>query len=194
MTISDRDRRALYLLGTALIGALAYYLLSGGAAAPASEAALPTPQAEQLLRRERALAASLPARQKVLRDLEQQVTRREAGLLKADTAQQAQAQLLQMITRLGRAESMQFSNSEIGPVETLGDRYGEVQVSVTTNCDITQLLNLMAHLTAQDEIVATRELRVSAGNPQDKRLNVRLTVSGLVARKLVPDRKGPVSF
>ena len=40
------------------------------------------------------------------------------------------------------------------------------------------------------EIIATDEIRCGAANPKSKSMPVRLTVSGLVPRRLVPEKKG----
>jgi hypothetical protein len=43
-------------------------------------------------------------------------------------------------------------------------------------------------------LLATSDIRVIAGNPKEKTITVRLGLSGVVPRKLVPEKKGPVSF
>jgi hypothetical protein len=78
----------------------------------------------------------------------------------------------------------------MGPVRPLGNDYGEAVVSVTFTARIDQLLNLLADITAQPELVSTQELRVGAPGNKQKTMNVRLTFSGVVPRKLVPEKKG----
>jgi hypothetical protein len=82
----------------------------------------------------------------------------------------------------------------LGQITRLSDDYGEVQVSVALECRIEELLNLLADLTKQTEALATRDLRVSLMTAKEKILGVRLTVSGLVPRRLVPEKKGLASF
>ena len=63
---------------------------------------------------------------------------REAGVIQAETAQQAQAQLLQVIRTLGKADNIDARGGEFGPVKPLGDDYGEVSVAVSFECRIEQ--------------------------------------------------------
>jgi hypothetical protein len=121
---------------------------------------------------------------------------REKGLIRGDTAAQAQAQLVQILREVAKNQSppLDVRAVELGPVRTFGDAYGEVSVSVTLDCRIDQLVNYMAFLSAQPEIFATDEIRITASNPKLKNMPVRLTVSGLVPRKLVPIKKGLSAF
>jgi hypothetical protein len=68
----------------------------------------------------------------------------------------------------------------------MGADYGEVPVTVTMECPIEQLLNIVAELTSQPELVAVTELRVYSANQKMKTMNVRLAVSAVVPKKLLP--------
>ena len=61
---------------------------------------------------------------------------------------------------------------------------------MSLDCRIDELVNLLAALSAQPEIIATDEIRCTAANPKSKLMPVRLTMSGLVPRRLVPEKKG----
>ncbi len=113
-------------------------------------------------------------------------------MIPGDTADQAQAQLLQIIRRVARTQdpALDIRQSELGQPRPYGDAYGEVTVSVTIEARIDELVNLLAALSSQPEIIATGEVRCGAANPKTKAMSVRLTVSGLVPRRLVPDKKG----
>jgi hypothetical protein len=78
----------------------------------------------------------------------------------------------------------------MGAVRALDDKYGEVLVTVQIDCGIDQLINILVGLSARPELVASNELRVNSANAKDKMIGVRLTVSGVVPRKLVPGKKG----
>jgi hypothetical protein len=194
MTISDRDRRALLLLAIAGGAILAYYFFTSS---PGQAAVVNTvdsvPLAEKRLARVRELAAQVPGKEQVLKQVRAELAQREKGLLQAETAAQAQAQLLQIMKRVGKAQNppIDFRGQEFGQARLLGQDYGEVFVSVSTECAIEQIVNLLADLTAQPELVATNELRFGAVNPKQKLLSVRLTVSGVVPRRLIPEKKGP---
>jgi hypothetical protein len=109
-------------------------------------------------------------------------------MLSAETGAQAQALLLQLIRKLGAAETppVDIRGTELNPIRPLGDAYGEASVTVQIDCKIDQLVNLLAALQAQPELVATRELRLLSSNAKEKTVSARLTVSGVVPRRLVP--------
>ena len=62
------------------------------------------------------------------------------------------------------------------------------------DCNTEQLVNFMAFLSAQPELVATEEIRFATAQPKTKMVAVRLTVTGIVPRKLVPEKKGTTTF
>jgi hypothetical protein len=78
----------------------------------------------------------------------------------------------------------------MGQTRKLGDHYGEVLISVSFDARIEQIVNLLAELTEQPELIATIVLRISGATGKDKSMPVRLTVSGVVPRSLVPEKKG----
>ena len=186
MTLQGRDRRALSILAVAVVLVAIWWMAGGDPATPAVVAAVDNvPAAEKRLARLRLLAASVPGKDQVLRQVQSELGRREAGLIQADTAAQAQAQLVQIVRRLARAENLDIRNTEIGEVKKFGADYGEVAVAANFECGIEQLLNLMAALTAQKEMIGTTDLRIGTANPKQKTMPVRLTVSGLVRKELV---------
>jgi hypothetical protein len=112
----------------------------------------------------------------------------------ADTAQQAQTQIQQTLRKLGSASGIDVRGAEFGQIKPLGSDYGEAPVSITFDCNIEQLVNLLSSFASQHEMLGTGDIRVSTGNPKDKRVQVRLTVSGVVPKKLVPEKKGVTTF
>src|SRR6266545_7273907 len=106
MTLQSRDKRALALLGAAVVLMLAYWASGSRENTGAKTAALDSiPAAEKRLVRVRELAASLPAKQDALKQVWAELAAREGGLIEADTAAQAQAVLLQIVKRVGKAQS-----------------------------------------------------------------------------------------
>lgn len=193
MTLTDRDRRAILLLGFAVVGVLVYIVITDSpATSSASSPAQAIPLAERRLEKVRQLSSLVAGRDEVVKRVNEQLTQREKRVLTADTAAQAQAQLLSVIRRVAGSQNprVDLRASEFGQVKPFGSDYGEVPVSVTFECGIEQLLNIMAELTVQQELVALQELRVYSANPKQKTTNVRMTVSAIVPRRLVPDRKG----
>lgn len=195
MTLQKRDKRALVILGAAAVALIVWnYLLTRESTTPIVSAAGSIPAAEKRLARLRQTAALLPAREETLKAVRDQLALREKGLIQAETGPQAQAQLLQILRRLTAAQSIEVRTVEMGQVRPLGDDYGEVSVPVTFECRIEQLLNLLADLTSQTEAVAASEVRIGVANEKEKMITVRLTVSGIVPRRLVPEKKGVARF
>ncbi|HYO83870.1 MAG TPA: type II secretion system protein GspM [Bryobacteraceae bacterium] len=191
--LSDRDRRALTLLAVVVALILGWYFFSGDDPAtvvvPASSDSIPA--AEKRLARLRQIAAGVPGKEQVLKQVGDELATREKGLIQAETAAQAQAQLLQILRKVARDQPnpIDLRNTEIGQVKRFGDRYGEVIVSATFDTGIDQLLNLLSGLTAQKELIGTSEVRIGTANPKQKTMPVRITISGLVRRELIPENK-----
>ena len=194
MTLKRRDRWALLALAAAvLLVFILRFSLSEGQAPQLVTAPDSIPKAEKRLSKERQLAAVLPAREQALKVLSAELAEREKGVIQADTLAQAQAQLVQIMRRVTSAQSppIEIRSTEVGQARPLGEQYGEIWVPLSFECRIDQLVNLLADLTAQPELIATSELRVSMANQKYKTINVRLILSGVVPRKLVPARQGP---
>ena len=51
-------------------------------------------------------------------------------------------------------------------------------------------MNLLAGLSQQPEIVSTDEIRFGQANAKTKSISTRVTISGLVPKRLVPEKKG----
>jgi hypothetical protein len=193
VTITDRDRKALQLLGGALvIMGVVYFWPDGTSAANGPVAADSPVLVEQRLDRVRRMMLQVPDKEAALKAAQTDLAAREKGLLQADTAPQAQAQLFQILRRVGRSlpQPVEIRANEIGQAKSFGEDYGEVSVSVGFECGIEQLVNFLAELGAQPELLATSDLRVGFAREKDKVLPVRLTVSGVVPRKLIPEKKG----
>jgi hypothetical protein len=196
MTISDRDRRALMILGGALVlGGLIYWLTSPSSSSSGSAASAPAEtveRAEKRLETLRKQAATLPGKESVLRQVSGELADREKGLIPGDTAEQAQAQLLQVVRRVAQQQNppLDVGQVELGRPRSFGSAYGQVSVSITVNCRIEDLLNFLGGLSAQPELASTEEIRFGTAHPKQKTMPIRLTISGLVARRLVPQQKG----
>lgn len=192
MTLTARDKRALLVLAAAVVLIMAANAFL--TREPKVEAAAGTNSvfiAQKRLDRLRRIAATLPDKEAALKTLSAAVAAREKGLIQADTAAQAQAQLLQIFRRLARAQApaIEIKTVEMGQIRPLGDDYGEIIVPVTFECRIEQLLNLLADITAQPELVSSSEFRVIAANQKEKTMTVRLTLAGVAPKRLAPRKK-----
>ena len=153
------------------------------------------PVAEQRLDRLRKLAATVPGKEAVLKQAAAELSSREAGVLKADTAAQIQAQLLDAIRQAATANGIDARGAEELRVQALANDYGEVSVVETFTCGIEQLVNLLADLANRPQIMATNEITITGGNDKKKNVQVRLSLSGVVSKNLVPQqKKGLASF
>jgi hypothetical protein len=195
MTLQKRDKNALMILAVAVMLILIMrFGFNGGGATKVVSASDSIGAAERRLAHARQLASSVPGKQENLKRVSAELAQREKGLIQAATAPQAQAQVLEIVRRLAKSQALEIKTGEIGQVRPLGVAYGEVVVPMSFDCRIEQLVNLLADLTAQPEILASSEIRISTISAKDKTLSVRLTVSGVVPRALVPDKKGQLSF
>lgn len=192
MNLSERDQKALkYLLGALLLAAILYFWPDGSATAVASNVN-ETSVLEKRLSQARSLLLQVPDKQAVWKQAQADLAVREKGMLTGDTAAQAQAQLFQIVRRIGRAQGppIEVRANEIGQARLFGDDYGEVSVAVSFECGIEQLVNLLADLGAQPELLATSEIHVGTAAGPQKLIPVRLAISGIVPRKLIPEKKG----
>ncbi len=189
------DRRLLLLLGAMTLAVLLRYTVFSGGQAPRVVAATPADSiatAERRLARLREQAATVPAKEKMLKQAQAELEAREKGLIKTETGPQAQAHLLDTIHRIaGLAQFDARGADQFTEVKPLGADYGVVTVGESFTCDITQLINFLALLPQEPELIATNEIQINGGNDKKKNLQVRLSISGAVPRSLVPKKKGP---
>jgi hypothetical protein len=200
MTLSERDRRALILLAIALAigGFIFWYSNSSPAATGSTNTAVGAVAVDTIDRAQKRLAvlrkeaAMLPGKEAILKDASAELHEREKGLLAGDTAEQAQAQLLQVVKRVAGQQMppLEMSQVELGRPRSYGNSYGQVSLSITLTCRIEELVNFLAAFGAQPELVSTEEIRFGASHPKQKTMPIRLTVTGLVARRLLPKQKG----
>jgi hypothetical protein len=191
MNLSPRDRRALAWLAVAVVvGLVVFYWPAGGGAAVVAPSSDAITLSETRLARLREVAATVSAKENVLKKVSADLAVREKGIIQADTAAQAQAQLIQIVRRLGAAENppIEIRSTELNAIHPFSDSYGEASVSVQIECRIDQLVNLLASLETQPELVATSDLRVLSSNAKEKTVSVHVTVSGIVPRRLVPEK------
>ncbi len=188
----DRKSVVVLVVGVGLVLAIRFGVY--GDHATASVAAAETiPQAEQRLKNLRLAAATVPGKEERLKHAAAELAEREKGMLQTPTEAQAQAQLLETLNNLARNNGIAIQGSDFRDKPLTKD-YGEVAVTVRFSCDIAQLVNLMAALADHPLILATDDLRINGGNDKNKRVQVMLTVSSVVARKLLPEKKGGTLF
>jgi Tfp pilus assembly protein PilO len=188
------DRKSVVVLvgGVALILAIRYGVY-GDRATSSVTSADTIPQAEQRLKNLRLAAATVPGKEERLKQAAAELADREKGILQAPTEAQAQALLLETLNNLARNNGITTQGGDFRD-RPLSKDYGEVSVTVRFACDIVQLVNLMAALADHPQILATNEMRITGGSDKKKNVQVLLTVSSVVARKLLPEKKGGTLF
>lgn len=190
MTLSPRDRRALlFLIAALLIYAVIALWPENSAATPA--AAMTPAEAQVRLASLRRVAAGLDGRQKARDEVRRKLEERERGLIAAETMAQAQAQMLQAVRRVLSAQSppVNFRASEFGQPKPVGDHYALTTVTFTLDCGIEQIINLLADLGSQPELIATQEMTFNPATNAQKNVPLRLTVGALVPRQLLDAEK-----
>lgn len=191
MSLSQRDRRALVVLGIAAAAGAVYWFASGGSAPAVVAQPDSIPAAERRLARVRQQAATVSGKKQVLKEVSAELAEREKGILQAETAAQAQAVLLDIVRHTARAQTppVELGSVEFQPPSKLG-QYAEVRVGVPFACHIEELVNMLADLANRPEAIAVEEMHVSVQDSKQKTVSVRLVVAGVVPRRLVPEKKG----
>ena len=194
MNLSPGVRKLLMILvpSLLLITAYTYFEDSPATTVPAADSGN-IALARQRTVRLRQIAALVPAREAVLKQTTSDLADREHGILQADTAPQAQALLLEIARRVGKGEDIDVRGGDFGAPKVFGE-YGLVFATVTFECHIEQLVNLLADLTHQTELIVPSEERITSGSAKEKLMNVRMVLAGIVPKKLVPEKKGPGAF
>jgi hypothetical protein len=195
MTLGTLDRRTALMLVAGVLAVLALRFVFTRQSASAVAASMDSiPVAERRLARLRQVAATVPGKQALLKQVSGELAAREKGTITVETAAQAQAQLLEVIRRVGQANGIDARGAEEWRVRPLAVDYGEVSVAVSFTCRIEQLVNFLASLANEPELLATNEIRISAANPKEKAVLVRLSLSGVIPKKLVPEKNGLAAF
>jgi hypothetical protein len=196
MTTGTLDRRTVLILVAGVVSVLVLRFVVMADKKPTAAVATEQDSVPLAMKRLAALRdaiATAPGKEKVAKQVSAQLAAREKGMILADTAAQAQAQLLEIIRRAGKDEGIDVRGAEEMKVRPLADDYGEVVVAVSFTCRIEQFVNFMTVLANQPELLATSDIRVATSDPKEKTVVVRLGLSGVVPRKLVPVKKGPAA-
>jgi hypothetical protein len=195
VNLSKRDRTALILLG----GAVCIYLLlqftvlRDNNAPDSAAVSMSTDQLRQRVARLRQIAASLPVREALLKQTDADLAERERGVIQAATAAEAQSEVVQTAQRIGKANEIDVHSGDFPPPRAFGD-YAIVYTNISFDCHIEQLLNFLADLTREPQLIVPSEERITATNPKDKTMTVRMLLAGVVAKKLLPEKKGLGAF
>ncbi len=184
------DRRLLWVLGVLVVLVILRYTVFGEKATEVVAAVESVPVSERRLERMRELAGTVAGKEEVLKLAAADVQQREKGIIQADTAPQAQALLLDRIRQIAANNKFDARGvDQFSEVKPLGADYGVVSVTETFTCGIEQLVNFLADLANAPELISTNDIQITGGNDKKKNIQVRLSISAVVPRKLVPVKK-----
>ena len=181
-------------LGVMLASVLVRYGALGGDQGPVVASHDTIPVAKQRLEILRRKAAAVPAKEAVLKQVMAELAQREKGIVQADTAEQARAHLLDVLHKTALANGFDSTGAvQLPEPKALGKDYGQVSVGQNFTCGIDQLVNFLSAIANEPEILATDTINLIPNRDKNKNITVRLTFSGVIAKKLVPEKKG-ISF
>jgi Tfp pilus assembly protein PilO len=185
--MSTRDRRALMLLGGAVVlFALLQFdvIMPGGAG---TMTAAPVAAVEEQL-----LTAQVAARQRPLTDVELKAAQAtlenaEKRLLLSETAALASAEMREIVGKILEAEGIKMDASQFGRAELEGDHYTQIPLVVRFNCAIEQVVNLMAAIGNAGPLLTTRQVRINPSKSETKTVAVQITVAGYLPVSRTPE-------
>jgi hypothetical protein len=194
MQVGSIDRRSIFALagGVAVLLLIRFVFLADPT--PAAIAAVDTiPAAEKRLEKVRQISATVQGKEELVKQAKAELAERETGVLKADTEAQAQTQLLELVQGIARSNGIDARGMQEFRGIPISDDYGEIWTTITFSSSIEQLVNFLTVLGNQPQILATYDIHVSGGHDKKKVIQVRLSVSAIVAKKLIPKR-GAAAF
>jgi len=189
MTVGTLDRKTALLLVTGVAVVLILYLVTADRSPAVVAASESVPMAEKRLERLRQIAATVPGKEAVMKQAAGELESREKGMLKAETSAQAQAQLQELLHKVGASNGIDIRGVEEARIKPFGNDYGEASVTVRFTCLIEQLVNLLAALANEPELLSTNQIQVTGSADKNKTIQVRLTLSGVVTKKLALEKK-----
>ena len=190
MTLGSIDRKTAILAFAALaiILLLRFWVLADRDPAVVG-ASNSVPMAEKRLQRLRQIATTVPGKEALLKQAAAELDSREKGILKAETGAQAQAQLQELLHAVGSANGIDIRGVEDATVKPLGTDYGQVTVTVRFTCLIEQLVNLLAALANEPQALSTNDIQINGTADKNKTIQVRLSLSGVVSKKIAQEKK-----
>ncbi len=187
LEIQSRDRRALIILfaAAALFAITQLDFFFPSTASPLVGGSIEDAQ-------ERFLDAQVQARQKPLVEAESQEAARvlaefESGLLQAESAELAKAEMRQVVGNLLVAEGITMRASRFGNVELEQDHFAQVPLTADFDCRVEQFVNWMTTLSNSERLLTTRRIVLRPANTKTKALRAQVTVSGYLPVARTPE-------
>jgi hypothetical protein len=193
----SRSRKIMLFgtLGVMMASVLVRYGLVGGNQGQVVASRDSIPVAKQRLEILRRKAGTVPAKEGILKQVTAELQARETGIVTASTAEQARAHLMDVLHATAVANGFDSQGaSQFPEPKALGQDYGQVGVGQNFTCRIDQLVNFLSAMANEREILATDTIIVAPVRNKNKDITVRLTLSGVIPKSLVPEKKKGGSF
>src|SRR5688572_20320843 len=175
MSAGSIDRRLLWLLAALTVVVVLRYTVFADRTPEVVPPVVSIALEEKRLERMRELAATVPGKEEILKKAAADLAAREAGIIQADTSAQAQAHLLDRIHRIAANNGFDARGvDQFSEAKPLGADYGVVSVTESFTCGIEQLVNFLADIANEPEILATSDIQITGGNDKKKNIQVRL--------------------
>ncbi|HYM13025.1 MAG TPA: type II secretion system protein GspM [Bryobacterales bacterium] len=196
--MSERDKRALLILGLAAVAAL---VLEFGLPAPgpagtpeAGVSASSIQLAERRVRRLQEVAKQRPRAAAEAEAAAKALAETEKGLLKAATPALAEAQMQQLMKDMLGAQGINMQSSEFGLPKAAGGDYAQAPLTVNFTCGIEQWINLMAALRNAPQVLSSVDIRLAPADAKNKTVQVHMVVAGYIPASLVAPAKGAAAL
>jgi hypothetical protein len=190
--------RKILLFGTLAVmiaGVFVRYGVVGGDQGSVVASRDSIPVAKQRLEILRRKAATVPAKEAILKQVTAELQARETGIVKAPTAEQARAHLMDVLHKAAGTNGFDSQGAlQLPEPKALGQDYGQVAVGQNFTCGIDQLVNFLSAIANEPEILATDTIIVSPVRNKNKDITVRLIFSGVMPKSLIPEKKKGVTF
>ena len=187
LEIQSRDRRALMILlaAGALFAVMQLDFFFPSTGSPLVGGSIEGAQ-------ERFLDAQVQARQKPLVEAESQEAAKalaefESGLLQAESAELAKAEMRQVVGNLLVAEGITMRASRFGNVELEQDYFAQVPLTVDFDCRVEQFVNWMTTLSNSERLLTTRRIVLRPTKTETKAVRAQVTVSGYLPVSRTPE-------
>ena len=153
------------------------------------------PVAKQRLEILRRKAATVPAKEAILKQVTGELQARETGIVQAPTAEQARAHLMDELHKTAGTNGFDTQGAaQLPEPKPLGQDYGQVAVGQNFTCGIDQLVNFLSAIANEPEILSTDTIIVSPARDKNKNISVRLIFSGVIPKSLIPEKKKGGAF
>jgi Tfp pilus assembly protein PilO len=194
LEIRERDRRALWILGAALV----LYALADFVALPLydrmADAALLAADNESQLRRYRRAELRKGQYAELLKTAEERIRQSESVMITAANASLASAELQSLVEGVGEKVGLMVGQRQIGNPRRLNELYADLPMTLNFESTPGQLVAFLSELRSLPRFVTVRSMQVTPvapvfeapkGADLTKNVRVNVTIAALTSATLV---------